>query len=67
MRITADRTRCVGSGLCAERLPGVFDQDDDALVLLGAEEVPPELRQDVEEVVQRCPTQALALLTDRTG
>ncbi|MGW7081644.1 ferredoxin [Streptomyces sp. NPDC054871] len=64
MRITADRTRCVGSGLCAERLPDVFDQDDDALVLLRAEEVPAGLRQDVEEAVQRCPTEALALGTD---
>lgn len=56
----------MGSGLCAERLPEVFDQDDDALVLLRADEVPPDLRRDAEEVVARCPTEALALLTDRT-
>lgn len=66
MRIEADRERCVGSGLCADQLPEVFDQDDDALVLPCVSEVPPELLRDVEEVVQRCPTEALALLANRT-
>lgn len=64
MRIAADRHRCVGSGLCAERLPEIFDQDDDAVVLPRVSQVPPRLSQDVEEAVQRCPTEALALLPD---
>ncbi|OEV08498.1 ferredoxin [Streptomyces nanshensis] len=67
MRITADRERCVGSGLCAERIPEVFDQDDDALVLLCADEVSPELLPDVREAVERCPTEALALHPDGTA
>ncbi|MFF4183485.1 ferredoxin [Streptomyces sp. NPDC001691] len=32
MRVSADRTICVGAGLCALTAPGVFDQDDDGLV-----------------------------------
>ncbi|KUL46162.1 ferredoxin-1 [Streptomyces sp. NRRL F-4489] len=32
MRVTADRTVCVGAGLCALTAPAVFDQDDDGLV-----------------------------------
>ncbi|MFC0038942.1 ferredoxin [Actinomadura rayongensis] len=32
MRVTADRTVCVGAGLCALSAPEVFDQDDDGLV-----------------------------------
>ncbi len=29
MRVTADRSVCVGAGLCAMTAPGVFDQDDE--------------------------------------
>ncbi|MCK7622289.1 ferredoxin [Streptomyces sp. RS10V-4] len=32
MRVTADRTVCVGAGLCALTAPAVFDQDDDGIV-----------------------------------
>ncbi|MEU5421572.1 ferredoxin, partial [Streptomyces sp. NPDC020667] len=32
MRVTADRTVCIGAGLCALTAPDVFDQDDDGLV-----------------------------------
>lgn len=30
MRVTADRSVCIGAGLCALTAPTVFDQDDDS-------------------------------------
>lgn len=61
MRITADSTRCVGAGQCVLSAPDVFDQDDDALVVLvdgapGADDL--EL---VRDAVDRCPAQAITL------
>ncbi|CAM4108235.1 (4Fe-4S)-binding protein [Nocardia ninae] len=59
MRITADRTVCVGAGLCALTAPAVFDQgDDDGLV-----EVLDPAADDpaVREAVDLCPSGALAL------
>lgn len=61
MRITADSTRCVGAGQCVLSAPDVFDQDDDALVVLvdgaaGAADL--EL---VRDAVDRCPAQAITL------
>ena len=60
MRITADTTRCVGAGQCVLSAPDVFDQDDDALVVLvgspGADEL--EL---VRDAADRCPSQAITL------
>lgn len=61
MRITADSTRCVGAGQCVLSAPDVFDQDDDALVVLidvapGADDL--EL---VRDAVDRCPSQAITL------
>ncbi|MGW6555166.1 ferredoxin, partial [Streptomyces sp. NPDC055051] len=35
VRLSVDRERCIGAGMCAMTAPDVFDQDpDDGLVLL---------------------------------
>ena len=37
MRITADRDRCEGHGICVNQAPGLLDlDDDDVVVVLGA-------------------------------
>ncbi|MFC4375626.1 ferredoxin [Nocardia halotolerans] len=61
MRITADRDRCVGAGMCALLAPTVFEQDDDEgrVVLLAA--VPPGEHAAVGEAVQCCPSGALTI------
>ncbi|WP_033325720.1 ferredoxin [Streptomyces yerevanensis] len=64
MRIVGDRDRCAGSGLCADRLPEIFDQDDDAVVVTLVTHVSAELRDDVVEVVRMCPTEALSVMPD---
>ncbi|GAA4010023.1 ferredoxin [Streptomyces marokkonensis] len=62
MRITIDRDRCIGSGQCAMTAPGVFTQDDDALVTLvpGFEERTGDPR--VQDVPMACPVQAVEIL-----
>ncbi|MEU3281657.1 ferredoxin [Streptomyces antibioticus] len=64
MRITVDRDRCIGSGQCVMTAPGVFTQDDDALVALvpGHEDELADPR--VSDVAMACPVQAIAIHED---
>lgn len=61
-RIEVDRERCVGSGMCAFSVPGVFDQsDDDGRVVLLVENPEPEDIEAVKDAVSLCPSGALSL------
>jgi len=62
MRITADRDRCEGHGLCADVAPEVFELDDDAVVLVRHEIVPPELERRAEAGARVCPVAALKVV-----
>jgi ferredoxin len=64
MRVNADRERCVGSGLCLLRLPEVFDQDEDGIVLVLDTDPPAALLNDVAGAVDACPSRALAMSPD---
>ena len=59
MRIVADRERCEGHGLCADTAPEVYDLDDDAVVVLLHDVVPPELERKAEGGARVCPVAAL--------
>jgi len=59
--VRADRDRCCGSGLCALRVPTVFDQDDDGIVVLLTPNPPAELHAEVAAAVDGCPSGALGL------
>lgn len=59
MRIVADRERCEGHGLCADTAPEVYELDDDAIVVLVHEVVPPELERKAEAGARVCPVAAL--------
>jgi ferredoxin len=65
MRITADRERCVGSGMCVLNEDTVFDQsNEDGRVLILAERPGPEVEENIRYAVQWCPSQALTLDDD---
>ncbi|GAA5086118.1 ferredoxin [Nocardia iowensis] len=61
MRISADRERCIGSGMCALVAPDLFDQDEnDGRVRLLA----PKLHSGLSaarEAVDACPAMALEI------
>ncbi|SCG46272.1 ferredoxin [Micromonospora halophytica] len=62
MRVRADRDVCIGSGLCALRLPEMFDQsDDDGTVVLLRRDPDPDQEAAVLDVVEACPSGALQL------
>ena len=61
MKVTVDRDRCIGSGMCLLTAPAVFDQDHDAVVLLLDDTPPEQQRPAVEEAVDRCPAGVISL------
>ncbi|MEU0508019.1 MULTISPECIES: ferredoxin [Amycolatopsis] len=62
MRIGADTSRCEGHGLCEEVAPEVFELDDDAVVVVLHEEVPPTLERQAEAGAHACPVAALKVI-----
>jgi ferredoxin len=65
MKVNADRSVCIGAGMCALTAPGVFDQDDEeGLVVLLTEEIPDDRHEAVRRSVTLCPSGALSLEND---
>jgi len=64
VKVSADREVCVCAGMCVMTAPGVFDQDDDGVVLLLTEEVPDGEDNRVRDAVNLCPSGALRLVDD---
>ena len=64
MRIRADRSVCIGSGNCVLVAADLFDQDEDAVVVLLAD-MPSAGQEDAaREAVNRCPSGALSVVED---
>ncbi len=60
-RIEVDRDRCVGSGSCEALAPGVFEVDDDGVLVVHRPEPADDELRDVGDAVRSCPTRALSL------
>jgi len=59
MRISVDRDRCIGSGMCALIAPEIFDQDEDdgRVRLLDAR--PRRCHEAVRQAAVACPSEAV--------
>jgi ferredoxin len=62
VKIDADQEVCCGSGMCASKAPGVFDQrDDDGIVVVLATEPASADYDAVRAAAAACPTSAITL------
>ena len=61
MRLEADRDACIASGNCVMISDALFDQDDDGIVVLLAEDVPEAEEDHAREAVNICPASVLRL------
>lgn len=61
LRVTADRSRCCGYGLCAQICPEVFTLDENGLVVLAMDSVPEELEETAREGAAACPAEVLVI------
>jgi ferredoxin len=60
--ITADRERCIGSGMCSVYAAGTFTQDGEAKVVLL--DPPGDDPETIRIAIEACPTRALAMNDD---
>ncbi|WP_194814168.1 ferredoxin [Nocardia sp. XZ_19_385] len=59
MRISADRERCIGAGMCTLLAPQVFDQDDNDGRVRLLDPSPQRHHPAVREALDACPSGAL--------
>ncbi|UGT66819.1 ferredoxin [Nocardia gipuzkoensis] len=59
MRISADRERCIGAGMCALLAPEVFDQDENDGRVRLLDPGPQRGHSAVREALAACPSGAL--------
>lgn len=64
MKVTVDRTRCLGLAMCEAKAPDVFEIDDDGALLILAKRVHANQLDAVTAAVDGCPTEALLLAED---
>ncbi|MFI5974660.1 ferredoxin [Streptomyces sp. NPDC051452] len=62
LRISVDRERCCGAGMCALSAPDVFDQrDTDGRVVLLERFAPRESEKSVRIASENCPCKAISV------
>lgn len=61
MKILADRDVCIGAGNCVLAAENVFDQDDDAMVVVLDEAPEGADAQKARDAVGSCPSGALSI------
>ena len=64
LRVSADRSRCCGYGLCMQICPEIFKAGADGLVYLDSDIVPPGLEEEAAQAVASCPAEALGVVAD---
>ena len=63
MKVRVESARCQGHTLCAMIAPESFELDDvDGHAHAVAEEIPEDLRDQVDEARRSCPEQAIVLV-----
>ena len=61
MKVRVKPEVCVGHGMCVLACPEIFKlSDEDGHAYVTTEQVPPELKDAVEQAVRGCPESAIA-------
>lgn len=62
MKVHADRDVCIQAGNCVMAADNLFDQDDDGIVVVLADDIPDDEQDRAREAVKLCPSQALTIV-----
>jgi ferredoxin len=61
MRVVVDFDACASTGSCMQVCPEVFEVRSDGYLYVLQEEPPEELRSQVQEAAELCPTGAITV------
>ena len=61
VKVVVDYDRCASNAVCMSLLPQIFEVRDDGYLYVLDEHPPETLREQLEEAVRSCPTQAISL------
>ena len=61
MKVVVDYDRCASNAVCMSLLPQIFEVRDDGYLYVLDEHPPEGMREQLEEAVRSCPTQAISL------
>ena len=63
MEIKVDRDLCEANAVCCGLAPSVFELDDDDNLMILTQDPGPDVLPRVEKAVERCPKNALRIVT----
>jgi len=61
VRVEVDRDACEANAVCQGLVPEVFEVDDEDVLHIKVDDVPPRLADSVRYAVRSCPKAALSL------
>lgn len=61
IKVTIDHDLCIGDGICETICPQVFELRDDGLAYVIDENPSEDLRDEIQEAVDGCPTECIFL------
>jgi len=61
VKIHIDPEKCTGIGMCEGTAEDVFEVGDDGLAHVLVDDVPEDRRDEMEEAVEGCPTDAISI------
>jgi ferredoxin len=64
MKVTVDRAKCTGLGICEAMAPDVFEVDENGDLVLLTETVSADQLDEARAAVEGCPTEALRLVEE---
>jgi ferredoxin len=61
VKITVERGRCIGAGMCVLNAPELFNQDEDGTVVVREEQPAPEQAAVARAAEHACPARVIDL------
>jgi ferredoxin len=62
MRIVVDHSKCTGLGICESIAEDVFQVGDDGSLVVLMEDISADRREQLQQAVDSCPTEAIQLV-----